>query len=184
MRRFGGGRNRNKMNGQNGGARVRRAGPSDVEAIRGLLAAAFSPWASHYSARAFAGTVPGTAVLLGRLSEGPVWVAVAGAGLYTARAELVGTLGAVEEANGLYLRSLAVAPRHQGRGVGRGLIERAEAYAIARDHDRLLLSTAPFLVPAVRLYHRLGFVETEAGATDLAGTPLVSMEKCLRPRST
>jgi ribosomal protein S18 acetylase RimI-like enzyme len=43
----------------------------------------------------------------------------------------------------------------------------------------MLLSTAPFLDRAIRLYERFGFRRTNEGPHDLFGTPLFSMEKVI-----
>ena len=56
------------------------------------------------------------------------------------------------------LRATAVHPVHQGLGIGRALVaaclERARGHAA----ERMLLHTAAFMVPAIELYERLGFV--------------------------
>jgi HAD superfamily hydrolase (TIGR01509 family) len=52
--------------------------------------------------------------------------------------------------------SLAVAPEHRRRGLGRDLVERALREAAAAGHRELSLSVEP-ANPALRLYERLGF---------------------------
>ena len=58
-----------------------------------------------------------------------------------------------------------------------------EAFAASHGHDRLVLSTTPFLDSAIRLYERAGFRRSAAGPRDLAGTPLFTMEKGLTASS-
>jgi ribosomal protein S18 acetylase RimI-like enzyme len=56
-----------------------------------------------------------------------------------------------------HLRMLGVAPKAQGRGAGRALIEGAAAAARAAGKSRLTLGTLPEMVAARRLYDRMGF---------------------------
>ena len=55
------------------------------------------------------------------------------------------------------LKSMAVAEAHQGRGVGRGLVEAAIARCRARGGHRLIVSTATADIGNLRFYQRLGF---------------------------
>jgi RimJ/RimL family protein N-acetyltransferase len=66
---------------------------------------------------------------------------------------------------------IAVLDAWRGRGVGTALLQAAEAWARARNLDRLLLSVDTANEDAARLYERLGF-EPEA----------ISMRKILGPR--
>lgn len=55
------------------------------------------------------------------------------------------------------IRMLAVAPRAQGRGIGRALVEACLARAAAEGRPRVGLHTVSLMVDAMRLYERLGF---------------------------
>lgn len=55
-------------------------------------------------------------------------------------------------------RFLAVAPRAQGSGAGRVLVEAVIQRARARDCRRIAIHTMAFMTGAHRLYERLGFV--------------------------
>lgn len=58
-------------------------------------------------------------------------------------------------------RTLAVAPRARGRGVGESLVRACVARAEAeKGAVRLVLSTSPDMLGAHRIYRRLGFVRT------------------------
>jgi GNAT superfamily N-acetyltransferase len=75
--------------------------------------------------------------------------------------EVVGTCAAVPEGEECFeLVKLAVAPRAQGRGIGRRLVERVIAFARERGARRIILWSASKLGPAVRIYEGLGFVHT------------------------
>ena len=58
----------------------------------------------------------------------------------------------------VYMRGLAVAPEHQGRGVGRALVEAAVDAARERGARRLTLRVLAENAPARRLYQACGFV--------------------------
>jgi GNAT superfamily N-acetyltransferase len=79
----------------------------------------------------------------------------------------------------LYIRSMAVDPVARGSGIGWALMKRIEEHATERGFKRLYLSTTPFLVGAIRLYEKCGFVSSEDGPDNLFGTPLFTMEKKL-----
>ena len=56
------------------------------------------------------------------------------------------------------MKRLFVQPGHQGRGLGRLLVETLTAEARAIGYTSLLLDTLPSMQSAVRLYETLGFV--------------------------
>jgi GNAT superfamily N-acetyltransferase len=94
---------------------------------------------------------------LARIAEGTVWVA------QDERASLIGFLTAQGAGDELHIWELSVHAGHQGRGVGRQLMEAAEAYARRTGISALTLTTfrgVPWNEP---FYARLGF-ETQEGA--------------------
>jgi GNAT superfamily N-acetyltransferase len=62
-----------------------------------------------------------------------------------------------DDPEGAGVRMLAVAPEHQGRGIGRALIRACAARARAAGKARLWLHTTPQLAIAQRIYEREGF---------------------------
>lgn len=60
----------------------------------------------------------------------------------------------------MLLDNVAVDPRHQGFGYGKALIRFAEEAALAAGYDELVLYTNEVMEENLRLYSRLGFVET------------------------
>ncbi|HUS15032.1 MAG TPA: GNAT family N-acetyltransferase [Chloroflexia bacterium] len=139
-----------------------------------MLAAAFAEYAASYTPAALTATTPPAPRICERMEEGPIWVAVTGG-------RVVGTLGAVLRGPQLYLRGMAVLPGVRGHGVGAALLRVGEAYARAHGAECLRLSTTPFLAGAIRLYQAAGFEWSPEGPADLAGTPLRTMIKRLRP---
>jgi GNAT superfamily N-acetyltransferase len=149
---------------------IRRATIEEAADVADVLREAFEPYRRLYTAAAFAATTPTAADVQQRWNEGPVWVAVQDA-------RIVGTVSAVPRGEALYMRSMAVRPSSRGSGCGRLLVEAVERYATANGHRTVVLSTTPFLHPAIALYERCGFSRTDAGPSDLAGTPLFAMAK-------
>ena len=151
---------------------IRLAEECDTTAIASVLYESFIEYQASYTPAAFTATTPTPAQIQKRLSEGSVWVA-------WHHDALVGTISAVEQGAGLYLRSMAVLPSARGYGVGRGLVEHVEQFAIAQGYHYLVLRTTPFLTHAIRLYEQVGFQRITAGPHDLYGTPLLTMLKPL-----
>ena len=108
-----------------------------------------------------------------RFDEGPTWLA-------EENGRILGTVSAVSHADGLYVRSMAVHPDHQGRGLGSVIVLPVEGFAAAHRHGRMVLTTTPFLHGAIQLYERAGFRRTGEVA-DLFGTPLFWMTKTVDP---
>lgn len=73
-------------------------------------------------------------------------------------AEVVGTVAAVRESpTSFELAKMAVAPTHQGRGLGLRLGQAVVDFARHSGADLLFLLTNSSLGNAIRLYERLGF---------------------------
>ena len=64
------------------------------------------------------------------------------------------------------LDNVAVAPRAQGRGLGRALIAAAETRAREAGHDRVTLYAHVAMVENRALYARLGYAETHRATED------------------
>lgn len=154
------------------GLAVRRSVGADVDAVAAVLRDAFDGHRASYTPAAYAATTPDAMEVRRRLGDGPTWVAVVDGAV-------VGTVSALPKGDALYVRSMAVLPSARGNGAGRRLMEAVEAFAVGEGFRRMTLSTAPFLLEAIRLYERGGFVRTGEGPHDLAGTPLLGMEKRL-----
>lgn len=73
---------------------------------------------------------------------------------------LIGCVFAANRGNVLYLGKLAVAPGKQRMGIGRRLIEAAEAFARSEGRQALELQTRVELVANQMAFVRLGFYET------------------------
>lgn len=151
---------------------IRLSESSEAEHVAAVLRESFAEYEALYTPQGFAATTPTIEQVLNRFKEGPVWVAVIGG-------HIVGTVSAVLHADHLYIRGMAVLPMARGKRAGDLLLEEIERFAALSNQSCLVLSTTPFLIPAIRLYQRHGFRRTDEGVQDLFGTPLFTMQKLL-----
>ena len=88
------------------------------------------------------------------LSEKEIWI------LDGALGDAVGSLALDIKSDHIVVWSVAVAPEHQHRGVGRSLMAFAEARARDLQRPEVRLFTNARLERNIALYRRLGYVET------------------------
>jgi GNAT superfamily N-acetyltransferase len=129
---------------------IRRAVADEAEVVSRLIREAFGPFESEYTPGAFEFTTPDAATIYERFAEGPIWLAID-------NGVLVGTVSGLPEPDRFYIRSMAVKPTAQGRGVGQQLLETLEVFAREAGHKKLYLYTTFVLPAAQRLYERNGF---------------------------
>jgi ribosomal protein S18 acetylase RimI-like enzyme len=146
---------------------IRRARPADQAAVEAIVAAAYSPYVE----------------LIGK-PPGPMlddYGALIAQGAVTVFEDADGRIGAIlvllPKPDHLLLDNIAVRPERQGQGLGRRLIEFAEAEARRLGHRELRLYTHEKMVENIALYRRLGFLETGRGHE--AGYDRVFMTKHL-----
>ena len=151
---------------------ILRAGPEDAAEIATVLHDSFVEFKPLYTEAGFAATTPNAELVIARMAEGPVWIAVADQ-------SILGTVAAVIKGSSVYVRGMGVLPAARGSGTGSRLLQQVETWAISNGYARLFLSTTPFLNSAIRLYERSGFRRTEHGFHDLFGTSLFTMEKTI-----
>ena len=151
---------------------IRLAAPDDAPSIAAILYDSFVEYQSSYTPEAFTATTPAVGQIQNRMNEGPIWVALQDD-------TIVGTVAAVANGSGLYIRGMAILPAARGQRVGEILLREIESFASEQGFTRLYLSTTPFLSRAIRLYEHYGFRHSNEGPHDLFGTPLVTMEKAI-----
>jgi molybdopterin/thiamine biosynthesis adenylyltransferase/ribosomal protein S18 acetylase RimI-like enzyme len=94
-----------------------------------------------------------------RIEEGAVSVALAGG-------RLAGLVVLLPESDHLLLDNVAVAEDFQGKGIGRRLVDFAEAEARRRGFAEIRLYTHQMMHENIALYPRLGYEETGRGTQD------------------
>lgn len=95
----------------------RLSGIGECEKISSLLNVAFGEFKTLYNDKSFRATTPTPNVLRKRFNEGPVWVA-------DYNNKIIGTITGKIVGKGLYLRSMAVNPRFQGKQIGFTLLKK------------------------------------------------------------
>jgi len=92
---------------------------------------------------------------------------------------VAGVIILLAEDDHLLLDNVAVDPAHAGRGLGRVLMEFAEAEARRRGYDEIRLYTHEKMTENITLYRHLGWQETGRG--EQAGYSRVFFRKQVRP---
>jgi len=146
---------------------IRPAMPADREAIEAIVAAAYAPYVERI------GKKPGP-----MLDD---YAALIAAGVVTvdedAAGQLAGLIVLLPKNDHLLLDNIAIHPGRQGQGLGRRLIDFAEAEARRRGYREIRLYTHETMTENIALYTRRGFVETARGLD--AGYARVFMAKPL-----
>lgn len=150
---------------------VRLAGEKDTDDISRILLQAFGVFRPFYTEEAFEQVTPGPDQVRGRFAEGPTWVA-------ELDGEVVGTVSLTTEPEGLYVRSMAVLPKAQGKGIGHKLLEAVDEYAAGSDQERIFLYTTYFVPGAKEMYEKHGYEWVrDTTADEWYGTPGLEMDK-------
>jgi ribosomal protein S18 acetylase RimI-like enzyme len=129
--------------------RIRRATSEDVAAIRAIVEAAYA----MYSPRIGRAPAPVSADYPALVDAGEAWVGIEDE-------QVVGVLVFRPGDDAVILENVAVDPSFQRRGHGRALIAFVERQALDLGLAEVTLYTNEAMVENLRLYRRLGFVET------------------------
>jgi ribosomal protein S18 acetylase RimI-like enzyme len=146
---------------------VRPAEPEEAAAVGDLVRASYSKYVERIG-REPAPMLEDYAALI---RAGEVWVLAEGG-------EVLGVLVMRPAEDHLFVDNVAVAPRHQGRGLGRELVAFAEAKATRDGLPEVRLYTNEKMHENLAVYARLGFEET--GRRLDGGYQRVFMRKRLR----
>ncbi len=74
---------------------------------------------------------------------------------------IVGLIVLMEKEYGILLDNIAIHPAHQGRGLGKQLMQWAEGEVRQRGIDRIYLYTHEKMSKNITIYTKMGYVETE-----------------------
>jgi GNAT superfamily N-acetyltransferase len=141
--------------------KIRRAQPQDAVKLAACIDAAYAPYRAYIS-----DLPPVSEGIADDIAGHLVWVA-------EIDSVIAGGLVLVHGKEFATLANIAVAPDHGGQGVGRGLIERAEQYCREAGTTELRLSTHEAMPENVRLYERLGWIETGRSGSKVLMTKLL-----------
>jgi len=146
---------------------IRQASSADRPAVERIVHAAYTKYVAPI------GKSPGPMNddYAARIAQQAVWLLIASG-------EIAGILVLLEEDHHLLLDNVAVDPRHQGKGIGRALIDFAEQEAGRRGHAEIRLYTHQAMHENIAMYPRLGYEETGRG--EQAGFQRVFFRKTLR----
>jgi N-acetylglutamate synthase-like GNAT family acetyltransferase len=149
---------------------VRFAAVDDAAEISRVLLEAFGSIREHYTLEAFNAVTPTAEEIETRFAEGPMWVA-------ELDGKVVGTVSLSTEAEGLYVRSMAVVPEAQGQGVARELLKSLHDHAAGTGAKRIFLYTLPFQKGAREMYEKFGYTWVrDTTAEEWFGVPGLEME--------
>lgn len=152
---------------------VRLATRDDALEISRVILEAFGEIRDRYNAEAFADVTPDEERVASRFDEGVLWVA-------EVDGRIVGTVSLSNEPEGLYVRSMAVLPEYQGRGIGHKLLDALHEYAAKSGAKRIFLYTLPFQLGARELYEKHGYAWVrDTPAEEWFNVPGLEMEKFL-----
>lgn len=155
-------------------ASAERATPEDAAAIAACVTAAYEPYIERM------GKPPGPMLddYAAVVARHQVWV-VRGPVESEERDRIDGVLVLIPEAHEMLLDNIAVRPEAQGGGIGRLLLELADAEAARQGYAALRLYTHVTMTENVALYRKLGWQVTGQGVQ--AGYERVYMRKLLDP---
>jgi ribosomal protein S18 acetylase RimI-like enzyme len=138
-----------------GPSRIVPAAPGDAPAVAACVRAAYA----RYVERIGREPAPMTADYDALIAAGEVWIVRAGE-------DVAGVLVLRPQPPALLVENVAVAPGHQGRGLGRLLMAFAEERARAEDLAEVVLYTNERMTENLRFYPALGFTETGRATQD------------------
>ncbi|WP_206681935.1 GNAT family N-acetyltransferase [Mesorhizobium sp. NZP2298] len=131
----------------NNSIRFRPAEPADAAAIRDIVRSAYAKWVPVIGRE----PLPMRADYDKAVAEHPFDLAIADG-------RVVGMIETVLADDHLWIENVCVAPRAQGRGIGRLLLERAERKALEAGRPELRLLTNGAFAANVSLYKWHGYV--------------------------
>ncbi len=143
----------------------RLAAPTDLFQVRAVVATAYE----KYTTRMEKAPAPVYRDDTEAIDRGLVWVI---------GDPIQGLISLVPTDDALLIENIAVQPSSQGSGLGRLLMELAEAQATAREIRRLRLYTNEAMPENVSIYRHLGFSEVDRRIED--GYRRIYMEKTLQ----
>lgn len=126
--------------------RIKRAGPRDAQVVRHLVREAYAKWVPVLGRE----PMPMKADYDRAVREHEI-------DLLYADGHLAALIEIVTNNDHLFIENVAVAPAHQGQGLGRYLLSHAEQKAKSAKLAKLCLLTSQAFEANIRLYESVGF---------------------------
>ncbi len=135
---------------------IRKAHYNEIQEICSILSKSFEPYNQYYTEKAYEATVISPHEIEKRVNDEQTDVLVV---IY--KNKVVGTVSIImQEKEKLHLRSMAVKPSYQRKGIGSYILE--EINRLAREKQVKIISLECFepLTKAINLYEKFGFRKT------------------------
>lgn len=131
---------------------IRPANADDLPTIERIVAAAYSKYILRI------GKPPGPMLddYAAHIRAHTIWITDDNSGIIVL----------LPEPDHLLLENIAVDPAHHGKGIGRALMEFADAEASRRAYPEIRLYTHETMTENIALYHRTGWEETGRSTQD------------------
>ncbi|MGE0153909.1 MAG: GNAT family N-acetyltransferase [Reyranellaceae bacterium] len=148
---------------------IRAATPQDAAAIRALTRAAYARWVPLIGREPLPMTADYEAAVRQHRFD-----------LLQVEGELAGLIETVTQPDHLWIENVAVAPDHQGKGLGRHLLAHAEELARAAGLGELRLLTNAAFAANIVLYRHLGYVIERTEPFRDGGTTVYMSKRLVR----
>lgn len=150
---------------------VRESSLNMTQEIWDVLSEAFSPYYKFYTEKAFSATVISPSEIKERIQDPKTIVLVA-----SYRGKVIGTVSIELQNNNLHIRSMAIMPKYQRKGIGSSIFEKIFAISKKKSVKTLSLECFDPLIDATRFYKKFDFNSTGKKRT-LHGIEVFEMMK-------
>jgi ribosomal protein S18 acetylase RimI-like enzyme len=127
-------------------SQIRSATPADAASVRNVVRAAYAKWLPVLGRE----PLPMQADYDRAVREHQI-------DLLYIDGQMVGLIEMIARADHLYIENVAVAPEHQGQGLGRQLLAHAEQVALARGQSDIRLLANAVFESNISLYKAVGY---------------------------
>jgi len=134
---------------------VRESSLDMTQEIWDVLSEAFAPYRKFYTEKAYSATVISPSEIKERIQDPKTIVLIA-----SYRGKVIGTVSIELQDKNLHIRSMAVIPKYQRKGIGSSIFEKV--FAISKEKSVKILSLGCFnpLIDAKKLYMKFDFKST------------------------
>jgi len=150
---------------------LRRAKINEEYDIYDILIEAFEPYKKDFTLKGYKAAILNPDEFKKRIIENIFMVFV-----ITLNKRIIGTVSILHKTDSFYIRSMAVHPDYQNKGIGFFILENISNFAKKEKIKKLSLESFKPLFKAVRFYEKYGFKKTGI-IKDLCGNEIFEMIK-------